>query len=714
MDLIWTQEEKLNKIEEIKQKIERLEAYREKTERNTKQKEEYSRILKKIHKKINKLKYLGNYTYDNEKLYYKSDCNTKLEIIACAALSMESNRKVTEMTKEVKDIFKSLWYNKNSTAFLSSGDDLYNVIIQKYIGISRKLCKEYVKNQEIWQLKTNITEHKTINPIVKRYPNELWCYDLIDFQKYYRKNKGYRWLLVVIDHFSKFGWVFPLYTKTREDVKYNRQNFLLPILKKLIDTETAPISMLSDNEFRDESIKALYEKYKIIGRTSLPYTPQQNGCAERFVKTIKEKIMRYMLVDQTYIHVLDNIVYNYNNQIHSTTGFRPVEVYRFGTPEIFEKVYQNTKRNAERMISQKKPKLKDTFFNINDMVRINYHAQREKRTDKIKIKSNKLYSEDIYTVINKKRNKSGEMYLLDKFRTTSKITFWNESKPTSEPTPKPVNYLSIQNELPYVKLSSLEETKEIENIYASDNGYIINFKFEASTEFKKELLKNLFVETEDDNVMGSKNIHIYFLHGNLTKKTIEPSVEKDDIIIIIKEKHFKKEQENSLIKKYNTYKNLHFYNWEILHPDNRWYYGYQLLKLEKEPEREEIQVDDKFEDYFDINMYHPDIFNSLDTDNFIKLKNDLWNDLKKMNPKNKEELKDLYIQYLNNTSISKTRNFKDLVREVEEKYLNKTNKKKNNITTLDEVSKYNKRQERKKKTPDRFKNFDLTLKRKKR
>ena len=42
----------------------------------------------------------------------------------------------------------------------------------------------------------------------------IWAADLVEMQSFSRKNKGYKYILMIIDVFSKFGWAIPLKTKT--------------------------------------------------------------------------------------------------------------------------------------------------------------------------------------------------------------------------------------------------------------------------------------------------------------------------------------------------------------------------------------------------------------------------------------------------------------------------------------------------------------------
>ena len=46
----------------------------------------------------------------------------------------------------------------------------------------------------------------------------IWAADLVDMQSFSKNNKGYKYILMIIDVFSKFGWAIPLKTKTGPEV----------------------------------------------------------------------------------------------------------------------------------------------------------------------------------------------------------------------------------------------------------------------------------------------------------------------------------------------------------------------------------------------------------------------------------------------------------------------------------------------------------------
>ena len=57
------------------------------------------------------------------------------------------------------------------------------------------------------------------NKTIIKSIDDTWSSDLLDMNDYVNKNnKGYRYILVVIDNFSKYGWTIPLKNKYGQSI----------------------------------------------------------------------------------------------------------------------------------------------------------------------------------------------------------------------------------------------------------------------------------------------------------------------------------------------------------------------------------------------------------------------------------------------------------------------------------------------------------------
>ena len=91
------------------------------------------------------------------------------------------------------------------------------------------------------------------------YIDDIWSLDILDLKDYGPKNnRGFRYLLVIIDNFSKFGWTIPLKNKNAQTIKDSFE-------KILIDSKRKPNLIESDcgKEFYDNIFQNFLNKNNI-------------------------------------------------------------------------------------------------------------------------------------------------------------------------------------------------------------------------------------------------------------------------------------------------------------------------------------------------------------------------------------------------------------------------------------------------------------------
>ena len=55
--------------------------------------------------------------------------------------------------------------------------------------------------------------------VIVNHIDEIHSCDLVNMQKYSRVNKGYKYIFANVDIFSKYGWSFPIKSKTIKEIK---------------------------------------------------------------------------------------------------------------------------------------------------------------------------------------------------------------------------------------------------------------------------------------------------------------------------------------------------------------------------------------------------------------------------------------------------------------------------------------------------------------
>ena len=133
--------------------------------------------------------------------------------------------------------------------------------------------------------------------------------------------KGFRFLLCVIDIFSKYTWVVPLKDKKGVSIV----NAFQKILKKS-DREPNQTWVDKGSGFYNSSFKK-WLKDNDIEICSI-HNKGKSVAAERFIRTLKTKIYKHMTLvsKNVYIDKLDDIVDEYNNTYHRTIKMKLVDV----------------------------------------------------------------------------------------------------------------------------------------------------------------------------------------------------------------------------------------------------------------------------------------------------------------------------------------------------------------------------------------------------
>lgn len=184
--------------------------------------------------------------------------------------------------------------------------------------------------------------------------DEIWAADLVDMQAFAEYNDGVKYLLCVIDLFSKYGWIVPLKDKSGKSVA--------AAFKRIFVEGRKPEKLWVDKgkEFYNKDVKALgVELYSTEN--------EEKSCVvERWNRTMKEKMFKYFSANSTkrYVDVLDEMVNRYNNTKHSSIKMTPVAASdKKNESVVFMNLYR--KLASLETFERSSPK-----FSVGDKVRI--------------------------------------------------------------------------------------------------------------------------------------------------------------------------------------------------------------------------------------------------------------------------------------------------------------------------------------------------------
>ena len=155
--------------------------------------------------------------------------------------------------------------------------------------------------------------------IVTDHPLQLVFADIAELPT---SRRGYRYILVLVDHFSKYINIYPMKDQTAQTVtKF--------IFEDYIAEHGIPEAIHTDQgrQFEARLMQDLCERLNIRKSRSTPYHPQGAGLVERVNRVIKEQLARYIADKRgDWDAHIPQVQLAYNSSTHSTTGLTPYMV----------------------------------------------------------------------------------------------------------------------------------------------------------------------------------------------------------------------------------------------------------------------------------------------------------------------------------------------------------------------------------------------------
>jgi hypothetical protein len=251
------------------------------------------------------------------------------------------------------------------------------------IKITKKEIDDFLVSR-VEQQQTTIQSNrkKLLGKIVAYRPLSLIQMDIFDMQNYTRTNKGYKYILCIIDVFTRKVWTYAMKKKDNDNVQESFKKFLQ---QSGIQNNT-PTILMSDNDstFINKSFQEILEKNKIIHQPNIIDDHHALGLIDRFARTIKTIFTRLFVQTKSdnWIDHIDEIVANYNNNGHTAIdNIKPNDAF---LKKNLKKIYNI---NYEKSLFN----ISVSDIDVNDKVRIKLKGKFRKGTDA-------RYTDEVFTV----------------------------------------------------------------------------------------------------------------------------------------------------------------------------------------------------------------------------------------------------------------------------------------------------------------------------
>ena len=217
------------------------------------------------------------------------------------------------------NLLECLYYDAN-TGFISA-ENLYRKTNAIDGDITHAQVGNFIKSQSTAQLtKDKNTEQKFSN-IVSPAARNNYQIDIM-YLPNSKLNGGYKYLLTGIDVFSRFIMVRTMKTKTSEETLASMESFMKEngVCKNL--------NFDMGSEFNNSEFNTYCEMNGIVLWFSNPEQDNKNAIDERFHRTLKKLILRYVVATgRPYINALPALIKNYNTTFHKTVSAIPTDIW---------------------------------------------------------------------------------------------------------------------------------------------------------------------------------------------------------------------------------------------------------------------------------------------------------------------------------------------------------------------------------------------------
>lgn len=294
------------------------------------------------------------------------------------------------MVRPKKNILNKIYYDPAHPASYGGLQRLYQAVKKK--GITKNVVKKWLKSQQTYTITRPARRNFKRHHIYVTSLAERWDTDLMDVSDTADANDKTRFILLCIDLFSRFLWVQPLKNKQGKTVS--------DALSKILNHTKPPTVIRHDAglEYLNANVTRIFKKYKIYNY-AVTDGPKASY-AERCIRTLRMKIARYMLHNNThrYIDVLPELVKSYNNSKHNSTGWAPRSVTDNNTAQVLVDSYA---LNYKRKRGNVTPKYK-----AGQLVRVSHIGSKFAK------ESHFLWSTEVFKIKRIFQRKDGPVYEL--------------------------------------------------------------------------------------------------------------------------------------------------------------------------------------------------------------------------------------------------------------------------------------------------------------
>lgn len=309
----------------------------------------------------------------------------------------------------LEDYLSKLYYDPKSLAGFEDARALFKVAKKDKKDVTYDKIEEFLRKQDVYTMNRAVKRNFRRNRVVVSGIDDQWDADLADLSRYDKENEKMKYLLLVIDIFSRYAWAQPIPNKEATTI-VNAFDEIIKQGRKPKRLRTDSATDFTSKEFQE------YVKKKGINHFTT-HGEKQANYVERLIKTIKSKIFKYMIGmnKSKYLDVLQDIMSTYNSSWHSGIKMEP----------------KNVNKENERMLWWQMYWPRDTLEELVPQTAFRYKAGDKVRMSLLPSKLQREYMNkwtgEVFKISERFRRDFKKLYtLLDWFNTPVEGTFYEE------------------------------------------------------------------------------------------------------------------------------------------------------------------------------------------------------------------------------------------------------------------------------------------------
>ena len=295
------------------------------------------------------------------------------------------------------EYLRKIYYDVNHPAAYGGLDKLYRFVKSDGQLISKTYLKKWLTKQNVY------VKHKPVRRKFKRQqvivPRKYYQFDAdtVNMTRYDAYNKGYKYILIVIDILSRYAWSYPLKSLTGKE--------MVMALKAILAKNPEHLRTDGGKEFMNAQVERFLKSQKIEHFQTLNET--KANYAERIIQTIKTKLTKYMNHKETleWVSVLPDVMHSYNNTYHRSIKVTPNQALTVDDTKLWKIQYGPKMSTQEK--GQHKARTKKLYeFDVGDRVKISYLRSVFERA------YDQRWTDEIFTVIDRSSRQDIALYKL--------------------------------------------------------------------------------------------------------------------------------------------------------------------------------------------------------------------------------------------------------------------------------------------------------------